>query len=289
MGGDRCLEQTRQRAAGDNEVVNDSEFGRDHAIVRPTAAAARINVRRLRPSPRWQPFIEYFWIVRWECPEPHDQQVIPQPYVHVAAEMQDGVPRLLINPVTREPFIRRLEGVGHVLGAAFRPGGFRSVLGSDVSVLAGRVAPIGDFVGRDDTSAASDILRQEAADTEMVGAFETYLDALDVPADPHAEAFNALMRAAESDKSITSAAQLAARAGVSLRTVERHCTAYLGIGPKWVVQRFRLLDAAAAVHAGTPVDWARLAGELGFSDQAHLTRAFTAIVGTPPARYAREA
>jgi len=32
-----------------------------------------------------------------------------------------------------------------------------------------------------------------------------------------------------------------------------------------------------------------VAAELGFADQAHLTRAFTAVVGTPPATYAREA
>nr|WP_244953983.1 helix-turn-helix domain-containing protein [Spelaeicoccus albus] len=78
-------------------------------------------------------------------------------------------------------------------------------------------------------------------------------------------------------------------AGVSLRTLERQFTAYLGIGPKWVVQRFRLLDAAAAAHTGAATDWAALADELGFSDQAHLTRAFTAVVGTPPATYQREA
>jgi AraC-like DNA-binding protein len=37
------------------------------------------------------------------------------------------------------------------------------------------------------------------------------------------------------------------------------------------------------------VDWADLAETLGFADQAHLTRAFTAVVGTPPATYQREA
>jgi AraC-like DNA-binding protein len=37
------------------------------------------------------------------------------------------------------------------------------------------------------------------------------------------------------------------------------------------------------------VDWAAVAVELGYSDQAHLVRDFTAAVGTPPARYAREA
>jgi AraC-like DNA-binding protein len=57
------------------------------------------------------------------------------------------------------------------------------------------------------------------------------------------------------------------------------------MGPKWVIARFRLLDAAAAAHSGERVDWAVLAAELGYADQAHLTRAFTAVVGTPPETY----
>ncbi len=59
--------------------------------------------------------------------------------------------------------------------------------------------------------------------------------------------------------------------------------------PKWEIARYRILDAAAAAHSGEPVDSARLAAELGFADQPHLTRAFTRVAGTPPATYRREA
>lgn len=269
--------------------MNGNAFGRDHAIVGPTAAAQHIDVRRITPSARWQPVIDYYWIVRWACPAPYEQRVIPQPCIHVAAERRDGVPRLLINPITRAPFTRSLDGEGHVLGAAFRPAGFRAVLGADVSVVAGRVAPLGDFVSSDDTSAAADILRRDSTDDEMTARFEAYLDSLDVPVDPQAEAFNALIHTAETDRSIYTASGLATAAGVTVRTLERRFAAYLGIGPKWAVQRFRLLDAASAAHAGEPVDWAALANDLGFSDQAHLTREFAAVVGAPPATYSRNA
>jgi AraC-like DNA-binding protein len=39
--------------------------------------------------------------------------------------------------------------------------------------------------------------------------------------------------------------------------------------------------------AGPGRDWAALARELGFSDQAHLVRVFAQVVGTPPASYQR--
>uniref|UniRef100_UPI0036F1D34D helix-turn-helix domain-containing protein n=1 Tax=Fodinicola feengrottensis TaxID=435914 RepID=UPI0036F1D34D len=38
---------------------------------------------------------------------------------------------------------------------------------------------------------------------------------------------------------------------------------------------------------GADIDWAELAAHLGYADQAHFTRAFTATVGVSPARYAR--
>jgi Helix-turn-helix domain len=77
-------------------------------------------------------------------------------------------------------------------------------------------------------------------------------------------------------------------AGEAAEMVEALEEYLVGIGPKWVIQRFRILDAVAAAHSGQVVDWAALARELGFSDQAHLTRAFRQVVGTPPASYRRE-
>jgi transcriptional regulator GlxA family with amidase domain len=195
----------------------------------------------------------------------------------------------LVNGITREPFVRTLTGTGHVLGAAFKPASFRAVLGADLGVVAGRIVPFGEVVNLDDTAAAAEILRVDATDEEMIAALEAYLDLLDPEPDPQADIINGLVDAAENDRSLIRAEQLADLAGVSLRTLQRQFTAYLGIGPKWVVQRFRLLDAAAAAHTGTRTDWAALAAGPGFSDQAHLTRAFTSVVGTPPATYAKDA
>jgi AraC-like DNA-binding protein len=52
-----------------------------------------------------------------------------------------------------------------------------------------------------------------------------------------------------------------------------------------VLRRYRLQDAAAAIDAGEGPDLAALAAELGFADQAHLTRSFTQVIGVPPSVY----
>jgi AraC-like DNA-binding protein len=80
--------------------------------------------------------------------------------------------------------------------------------------------------------------------------------------------------------------QLSAALGMPERTIQRLFSEYVGVSPKWVLRRARLHEAALRADHGEPVDWAALAAELGYADQSHLTRDFTATLGVSPARYA---
>jgi AraC-like DNA-binding protein len=60
----------------------------------------------------------------------------------------------------------------------------------------------------------------------------------------------------------------------------------VGVGPKWVIRRTRVQEAAERVAAGNRVNWARLAGELGYFDQTHLTKDLRAQIGVSPEAYA---
>jgi AraC-like DNA-binding protein len=73
--------------------------------------------------------------------------------------------------------------------------------------------------------------------------------------------------------------------GMSVRSLQRLFGDYVGVSPKWVMRRARLHEAALRADGGEPVDWAALAIDLGYADQAHLTREFTATIGVPPSRY----
>lgn len=261
-----------------------ASLGTPDAVLRPSAAARAITVERCRASRVLAAFVDYHWYVGWRTDEPHRQQVLPQPRVHLAVE--EG--RLLVHGISREPFVRTVSGIGHTLGAAFHPGGFRPLLGRGVGSLAGSVVPAGDLLGVDDRPFASQIQDADAVPV-MVEALESYLLTLDPQPDPVVEEVRALVDVAESDHGLNRAEDLAARGSMSLRSLQRLFTEYVGVGPKWVVSRFRIIDAAAAAHGGERVDWAALAIDLGFTDQAHLTRAFRSVVGTPPATYQRNA
>ncbi len=244
-------------------------------------------MQRISPRDTLAEFVDYHWLVRWDVPGTHRQQVVPQPRVHVAAEQE----RILVHGVNREPFERLLSGRGHVLGTAFHPAGFRPFLKRSLATISGTVQPGMAVLGADDRPTAARILADAAPETaadDMVDAMEEYLAGFDPEPDETGGWVNALVAEAERRREIRRAEQLAELGGVSLRTLQRTFTEYVGIGPKWVIQRFRILEAAAAAHSDTPVDWAVLAQDLGFSDQAHLTRVFTQVVGTPPATYRRD-
>ena len=89
---------------------------------------------------------------------------------------------------------------------------------------------------------------------------------------------------------IVRVAQVAELADLGARQLQRLFGDYVGASPKWVIDRRRMQSAArgAAGAAGGGLDWSAVATELGFADQAHLTRAFAATVGRPPGAFARE-
>jgi transcriptional regulator GlxA family with amidase domain len=82
--------------------------------------------------------------------------------------------------------------------------------------------------------------------------------------------------------------EIAARHGVSPRTLQRLFARHVGVGPKWVLQRYRLHEALEQIDRGQRTDWTRFAVELGYFDHAHFIRDFRAVAGRSPAQYERE-
>jgi AraC-like DNA-binding protein len=82
--------------------------------------------------------------------------------------------------------------------------------------------------------------------------------------------------------------ELAESLGISERQLRRRFHDAVGYGPKTLdrVLRFRrLVEQAGAVATGES-DLARVAADLGYADQAHMTRDCLALSGLPPSRLA---
>ena len=120
----------------------------------------------------------------------------------------------------------------------------------------------------------------------MIGFAEALLHSVRPEPDPLAGQVAELVARITDDPGLRRVDQLAASSGMTARTLQRLFADYVGVSPKWVMRRARLHEAAEHADSGEPVDWAALASDLGYADQAHLTRDFTVTIGVPPARYA---
>jgi AraC-like DNA-binding protein len=262
-----------------------SRHGLGRGVLRPDTAAGFLEVRRRPPAPELAELVEFYWNPRWDLRgrEPYEQQVLAHPNVHLVFEPQGP----LVYGVSRKVFVRRLEGAGQVLGVKFRPGAFRPFAGGPVAALADRAVPAAVVFGPEVERVGREILAQD--DLAAMGALADrfLLRRLPAaPADPRIAEVAALVEAITASPRLLRVDELARGLEVSVRRLQRLFAEYVGVSPKWVLCRARLHEAAARADEGARIDWAALAADLGYADQAHLTRDFTAAVGAPPGRYA---
>src|SRR2546423_15534731 len=73
-------------------------------VLRPDLAASVLRLDRHKPSEALAPFVDYYWIPRWDLrgQPPHEQTVLPHPNVHLVFEASGagifGVDRRVFSP-----------------------------------------------------------------------------------------------------------------------------------------------------------------------------------------------
>lgn len=259
--------------------------GDTRGIVDPAAGFERFTLARHQPrkAPTWG--VDRYWVVRWDLPpgESHDQRTVPHPAVHLVF-YDDGEP--LVHAISRAEFVRRLEGRGQVIGVKFRPAGFRPFLGAPVSTIAGRTLPATTLFGDAVERVASRVRGLDDFD-DAVPVVDDFVASLDRSPLPMTTPLNAVVAHLADDLSVTRVDELARLLETHPRRLQRLFAEHVGLGPKWVMNRLRVHQAAEIAGRGQAIDWADLAAALGYSDQSHLVRDFRAAVGTSPERYAR--
>ncbi|MEU0300260.1 helix-turn-helix domain-containing protein [Streptomyces sp. NPDC006175] len=252
----------------------------------------RVRFRRRDPAPALRPHLEHYWLIDWDLPEPYTSHVVPHPSVHLVfqrTEPGSGAERTdsaEVYGIVQGLFSRRLEGRGRVCGVKFRPGAFRPFAPDrPVSEWTGRRVPADEALGTGPPQAPA--VLGPADEDARVAALDSFLLPLLPPPDPQAELATELAELVRTDRSLLRVDALARAGGLSVRSLQRLFSAYVGVGPKWVILRHRIHEALQRAETDPEPDWAELAADLGYSDQAHLARDFTATVGVPPTAFAQ--
>ncbi|WP_459545381.1 DUF6597 domain-containing transcriptional factor [Nocardia sp. X0981] len=258
------------------------------AILYPHEQERYRTLHRLPPGAGVASYVQWYWAVRWDMRgrAPYFSQVLPYPCVHLTFERDGDRYGGFVNGVCTRKYVRELTGLGEAFGVRFRPGGFGAFTGLDAGAFRDRAVPLTEVLP--DTGDLAERVLAEPTDPGRRRVVEEYLRKRARGGnDPGYQLVGAIAAAMAEDPELTRVDQVAARFGVPVRTLQRLFRRYIGAGPKWVLRRYRLQDGADLLAQGRIGDLAALAAELGYFDQAHFTREFTAEIGMAPLEYAK--
>lgn len=255
-------------------------------ILRPKTGEQNFTLTRVSPCPELSPFIEQYWMVHWDLrgEKPYASETLPFPSVHIAIEKRHPE----VYGVTTGRFTRHLKGRGEVFGVKFRPASFYPFWSHPISSLTDQTTSLGNIFGKEGSKLRALILK-ESDPNKRVRLMEDFLMARLPKRDPWVEKLRDLVEYVAKTRNITRVEQMASRIGLSMRPLQRNFDKYVGVSPKWVIQRYRLQEAAELLaHGSTEKTVSDLALRLGYFDQAHFIREFRKVIGTTPNAYARK-
>jgi AraC-like DNA-binding protein len=273
--------------------MNRSHAPGPRGLLQQKAATPNAGHTRLLPSRELRPFVEHFWIVRWDLrgQKPQLAETLPHPSVFWITENRTSK----FHGVPTRRFSRMLRGKGRVFGVKFRPGGFHPFLLSPVAEFTDAYLSLGKAFGADGRAIETQLKKLSvqalhaadavAADERMIECVERFLLPRLPEPDPQLALVTEIVSAVVGSPEITKVDQIVARFGLHKRALQRLFNRYVGVSPKYMITRYRIYEAIERVAAGRTANWSRLALELGYFDQTHFIKDFKALVGKSPSEY----
>lgn len=231
--------------------------------------------------------VRWFWIPEWDLApgRASRQELLAFPACNLVVESDGTV--TLSGATTRMSF-RDLEGRGWAVGALLRPAAAAALHTDPRRIRDGALsydAPdLCDAVRAAMGSGDRDARRRAA-----VEAYGAWIGRHLPPADADGRLANAMEDLVASDRTIVRVDQLAEGLGLSVRSVQRLARRYVGVTPLSMIRRYRLQEAAQRLREDPEATIGRIAGELGYADQAHLCADFRTVIGFNPSTYRRHA
>lgn len=249
--------------------------------------------RRLPPPPAVADLVRWFWIPQWDLPDGRAsrQHLIAFPALNLVVEHGDLAPPTMVGlsgPATRASY-RDLTGRGWAVGALLKPAAVPWFTPDPQAMADEYVALDLPDLREPVVVAMAGRGSDEERHLRAAEAFSTWLAGRAPAPDEEALTANRLADVIDLDPEVLRVRDAAERIGVSVRTAQRLARRYVGVSPGAMIRRRRLQETAERLRVDPTLDLATLAVELGYSDQAHLTRDFRSTLGSTPDRYRREA
>jgi AraC-like DNA-binding protein len=226
-------------------------------------------------DPRLAEHVQSFWTLRVEAP-PARLRVIPDGHVDLVFDVLEGKAYLAGPRDTPLEVVH--ERPTELFGVTLMPGAATATLGISAAALSLDWSPLESVVGPW-ASVLGQRLRAASTPLLRLGVIEAFLLGRLSRLDPRVtRALCAIVDA----KGQVGVAALGHDARSSSRNLTRLFHEWVGLSPKRFARIVRVQAALRRLAEHPPPDLARLASELGFADQAHMTRELRALAGAAP-------
>jgi AraC-like DNA-binding protein len=233
-----------------------------------------------------------FWIPVWDVPEGEvaPQRVLQYPVCLIVVSESYARFYGVVSGLSQTA----LSGRGWAVGLMLQPAAGHLVTRAPVRRMTDRFVDLSTLHPRApvDGAALTSVVREvmtpdpasEVAQAQARAAVEEQLRAL-LPVDDEGLLVNAIVEDIETSPDLLRVDELCARFDVSERTLQRLLHKRIGLGPKWLIRRRRLQEAADRLR-DADAELAGIAADLGYADQAHFTRDFRRATGLTPGEFA---
>jgi AraC-like DNA-binding protein len=252
-------------------------------LLQQAVSFTHFDLIRFAPAEDLRAWVENHWLILWhrQGEAPYMQRNLSHPNQH-----------LVIDPQGQTGIFGAATGIfsypalpfGRVLGTKFRTGSFHGFLGEPVRTLTDGHVSIRSVFARKDRDLETEFIDLNDP-TTMAERVEAMLRERLPVLEPKALLARTLVERVAAEPALFSVRLLAGAAGMTVRSLQRLFDTYVGVTPKWVIDRYRMIEAVDALNRGEAVNLTQLAQQLGYFDQAHFTRAFQQLTGHPPSYY----
>jgi len=260
-----------------------------------------LDYREIRPRAPVSHFVECFWTLTGALPAAAPpERILPDgsmelvlncaaPFrrYHARGVFERQPLRMLVGQMDRHILIASTGRVD-LIGVRFHPSGARAFLRPPMEEFAGRILPLADAAPSLDAELTQAL---DAPPSARIARIEALLMRRIAGAASDTGVVDAAVRSMLARDGRVSVDALAGAAGLSPRQLERRFLHAVGLGPKRLARilRFQRVFRAVAAEpasgngmAARP-NWAAVAVDCGYYDQAHLIRDFHAFAGEAPA------
>jgi AraC-like DNA-binding protein len=247
------------------------------------------SIARASVSPDLGDLARRFWIPVWDVPEGRDsvQRVLQYPVCLIV--VSDTYARFygVVSGLSHT----MLTGRGWAVGVMLQPATGHLLTGEPVRLMTDRHVDLttvpaidGAALTRGVRSAMRPDPHSPDAQAQAREVVEEALRPL-LPVDDEGLLVNAIVEDVETSPELLRVDDLCARFDISERTLQRLLHKRIGLGPKWLIRRRRLQEAADRLR-DADAELAGIAVDLGYADQAHFTRDFRKATGLTPGEFA---